>query len=394
MKDFIPFVRSRTDCEILNRDYADVSTLRASLEDIEPIEPGLPGHARRWIDPGVDAFHHYLHKEIPEDFPVYLRQFDRWEDLLRVDLGKPDRAAVRAFVFSALDKCLRCRPEWITVPQLPVIDDASRNKLNRLFAENAHDWQEDRGFEGRFVLPLIFTRRDQLRNRTHWKGRIDVARSCLHLCGTDHLWAVDASLADDSGVQNYKERLGHLVQFHTDLRGDLADVGPLTIIAGPYWAMNLILRARGLVDYAAISLGSLYRYCLSGIPGLPPAGTSHIMIPYLKRRAFVADTLKEWLTDTLEKLDPQGAPYNLTLGLRDHFDLLTNEAVAAHHTAGFYRDWLQRLVNVDAPNRPEFLYEEFSAANKLGSMLSKVPISSTRQQDAGLVAQQLMLACL
>lgn len=395
MKEFIPFVRSRTDCEILNRAYAGVSMVRVTLEDIEPIAAGLPAGVERWIDPGVDGLHHYLHKEPPAEFPAYLQRFDRCEQILQIDLSRPDRPAVRAFVFSVLDQCLRHKPRWITLPQLPVVDDASRNKLNRLLAELTHEWCDESGFDGQFVLPLIFTKRDQLRNRTQWKSKIDLALACMQLSGAEHLWTADASLSDESGAASNKDRLPANVQFHRELRDALsASIRPLTLIGGPYWAMNLILWARGLIDLAAVSLGSLYTYCLSGIPTLPREGTTHLIIPFLKRRAYISDALKQWLDDTLDRLEPQSPEHNQVLGIRENFDLLTDETVAARHTAGFYRDWLGHLVDIDASARPLDLYEDFSAANKLGSKLTRIPITADRRQDAGLVARQLMLACL
>src|SRR2546428_408186 len=66
----------------------------------------------------------------------------------------PVPSEVNAFVKAIMDKCATHRPAWITVPQIPSVNDSGRNKINRTFAAAAGRWKSSSGFSGKLILPI------------------------------------------------------------------------------------------------------------------------------------------------------------------------------------------------------------------------------------------------
>jgi len=340
---------------------------------------------------GKDDITKYFKKE---ERLSYLNKYK--EQYLLADstfVKKPDSKTLRTFVFNVLDICATKHPSWITIPQLPIICDNSRNKINRALAELSNEWKKIAGFDGKFVLPLIFTQRDQLKNRTNWKSKIEQAKLCFKESDAHLIWVADSDLDDDSGKESLRDRLPQMIQFHIELKEEFEHSSlQFEVISGPYWAMNLILWARKLCKYPAICLGSSFRYNLSG--GFIRRGSSRIVIPPLKRLVATTSALRQWLDSTLNKLSPDDPAHKQIRDLREKYSLLANEDYAKNQTANFYSKWIDQLFKIDSQSRPLTLYQDFSSAFVLGSQLDDLPINGTKKQKAGLLAQQLMFCCL
>ena len=293
MADHIPFINSKIDCDLLKKYYADSEVIRLSLWSAESIMNYLPQKPHLWIDPAVDTYHQLLTgKRAWDDLKGFLNSFDKNKILSkRSFIQRPDKNKLEVFVNSILNKAIQFRPKWISVPQLPIVDDSSRNSINRLLATFSAKWKSKSRFSGKFILPLIFTHQNQLKGKVQWNPKLNTAKACYEKSGANGVWVVDSSLNDQRGSQKFVKRFSKLIDFHIDLKDTFP--GECIKIAGPYWGMNLILWARGLCDYPAICLGSSYQYYISG--GHISRGKLRLPIPPLRRWAIRSPLLKEWL---------------------------------------------------------------------------------------------------
>lgn len=259
----IPFVNSEDDFRRLRKFYSDSKMLRISLESIDSVRIRPPRKMGLWIDPGVDGYHYHLKdkqekKEKTRSLPKYITLFKDSGVLADARILKsPDKKRLKSFVNGVLDKCDRFNPAWITVPQLPLVSDNSRNKINRELASATYEWKVNSSFQGKLILPLIFTHHDQLKGKTQWRSKLNVAEQCYRNAQPEGVWAADSSLSDQDGWRTLRERFSVLVNFYEALGSSFPNK-PI-IIAGPYWGMNLVLWARGLCDYPAMRRQSYRR---------------------------------------------------------------------------------------------------------------------------------------
>lgn len=392
MADHIPFVNGIADCRTFAAHYHDSCMVRIPLEKIKGIK--RPDNVPLWLDPGIDGYEHSLCQRSPwSSWASYIKQF-RENMLLATEEGvkNPDKDKLKSFVGSVLDKCKELSPEWITVPQLPITEGNSRNKVNRALARAAYDWKAAKGFSGEFVLPLIFTHQQQVRIKTNWMSKLQVARKCCTDAQARLVWVVDSSLCDQDGNGTFPKRFAALVNFHEDLRQLFQKE---KIIAGPYWGMNLVLWARGLSEHPAISLGTGYQYRISGSPpGSRGKRKSRIALAPLRRRAVMSSELKAWMETAISSLNPKYEAYKQLLRLRENAQSLQERNASRRQTAEAYKKWFDGIQQVPPAARALTLYQDLSLAYVLGKQLPPLPKAEAAARNPSIVAQQLMLNCL
>jgi hypothetical protein len=394
MADHIPFVNGITDYETFRAHYRDSCMVRIPLEKINEIKNQPPKNTPLWIDPGIDGYEHYLSGREPwAPWSNYIAQFKENMLLATADSVKnPDKEKLKLFVRNVLDKCNEFSPKWITVPQLPIAEGNSRNRVNRALARAAYEWKVAKGFGGEFVLPLIFTHQRQVRIKTNWMPKLQVARKCCTDAQARLVWVVDSSLYDQDGSGTFPKRFAALVSFHEDLRRLFPKE---SIIAGPYWGMNLVLWARSLCEHPAVSLGTGYQYRLSG-SALWSKGKrkSRIALAPLRRRAVMGAKLRGWLELVLNSLNPKYEAYKQLLRLSKNTQSLQERGASRRQTAEFYKKWFDGIQQVPPAARALTLYQDLSLAYVLGKQLPPLPKSKGSGTDPSIVAQQLMLNCL
>jgi len=398
MADHIPFVFTPGDCRILNTFYQDSVMVRISLQGKDKTVQNLPQGPGLWVDGGVDGLHGWKPQRTDRDgketdfyeaYDKYIERFPGYEKI-----GDPDyqtsakNEIVKPFVESVLDECFRVtpQPKWVSIPQLPMVNNSSRNRINRLLAQNAADWRKTRNYTGKLILPVIFTHRKQVNLKTLRKGPL--AKECYELAGAQGIWVAESSLDDQEGSGPLENRFQGLVQFHLELAKLLP---PDAIrVAGPYWGMNLILWARGLIHYPAIGLGGAYQYRIPG-PGPSPAKDRVALSP-LRRLAVASPELKRWLSTVLTKIQKGDVAYT-------EFDELLRivgqgQPLPKNQVAKFYKKWFVDLASVPHNGRALALYQDFSKAFVLGRSLPTLPAAEGTARRPERVAQQLMLNCL
>jgi hypothetical protein len=394
MADHIPFVTGEDGGAIAKNTYRDADIIRMPLDRAERFAPLLTSPKQLWLDPCVDGLHDLeTRRSKPGNkrpWFEYMKDFTNFEKIgLPSYQAKPLRAEVHSFVKAILDACALHKPAWITVPQLPLVDTSERNKINRSLAEATGSWRSTTGYHGRLILPLVFTHQDQVNLKTARNPKVQQAAHCYRAAQADGLWVVDKSLTDDSGSSTLRnKRFPGIIGLHEELNACM----PSKIrIAGPYWGLNLLLWARGLVDYPAIGIGSGYQFFMAG--GHTNTASAKLALPSLRRRVGVGPQLKAWLDEALAKLAPSHPMHQELSEIKKQYPALSQAQRAREQVATFYKSWFDAIAGVPKAGRSMALFQDLSAAYALGKGLPELVDEGTARRPEA-VAEQLMLSCL
>jgi len=406
MADYIPFVNTDRDCEILKKYYKDPRIIRVSLETIDNIERKIPQNLPLWIDASIDGYQHRLATKWPKEKTKWgtrkqqlwnnlenlFKDYDGYQILANENLWiKTNLPKIQTFVNQVLDKCYSYNPIWITIPQLPLVNDGKRNKINKWLAEETK--KRKNSFEIDLILPVIFTSTTQLTRKPIRDNKLQLVEDCYKRANADGIWIVDTTLVDQNRNEQFPKRYSKLIEFHESV---IHFLSPKTIIAGPYWGINLVLWARGLCDYPAISLGTAYTYYFSC--GVPSRGNVRLAIPPL-RRWVVVSGLKSWLEKAIKKLSPIDPTFKDFEYLYNNFSTLSQKDPSIHQVAKFYKKWIEEIESLPPKGKALGLYQNLSSTYVLGKQLPNLPQSALpycrgKTLEAGKVGEQLMLECL
>jgi hypothetical protein len=383
--EFVPFVQTERDCALLKSFHVDAPLVRIPLQSARKLAAVLPPPSTQWIDAELDGLHK-LEDRIPQ-YKEYVKGFTGYDRIASAEFqNSPEPSAVRQFVTAVLDACAVLKPTWITVPQLPMTGDARRNKINRELAKASAAWEVGKRFH--FVLPVIFTNQNQTANKTIRNPQVRLIKQCFELAGARVVWVVDSNIVDQDGSRTLEKRFPSLIALHEELAAILPDQTP--IIGGPYWGLNVLLWAKGLIKYPGITLGNRYRYHIAG--GRAQTPNVRVALDSLKRLIVAKPDLANWFSDALKKT-PAGDPANT------EFATLTTSLTSMlrgdnrDQICRVYRRWLDTLASVPLPGRSLALYQQLSSAYVLGRSLPELPEDGTARRPER-VAQQLMPFCL
>lgn len=390
MSVFIPLINSSTDISIYRRYYSESKIVRISQGNRD-IRLGSLKNKQIWFDPGIDIYDNW-NQYVDDDFwNRFLKFDDKSIFTKRKYTGRISRNDIEEFLESILNKCPDLKPAWLSIPQLPLVNDNSRNKINKILAELTYEWKQNNRFGGKLILPLILTHKDQSCYARHRNRIIKNARDCFDRAQASGTWIVDSSLSDWSGSNMLNaKKIPNIIKLHEGLNEEL----PLDAItlAGPYWALNLILWARGLVDYPVIGLGRGYKYNLAG--GFARRGSARIAIPPLLRWAKVSPELKHWLRKSIKVIKNNTEVYDQLNSLYRDFDIYEDSDVAREQVAKFYQEWISSIENIPSAGRALALYQNFSKAFVIGKSIRNNIVSEKQARRPEQVVKQFMFHCL
>ena len=389
MADHIPFIYTQTDCSILKMYYSDSESVRVALESSQKTVPLLPAGVKRWADASIDGLHKW--PDIPnQSYVSHLQSFTHYEQIGEPAFQqKPDKKIVQEFVESVLDASLGIHPHWISVPQLPLVSDSSRNKINRALAESTNAWRAKRNFGGQLILPVVITHQDQINLKTERTKRLALVQTCFTLSGAAGVWVAESTLYDQEGSKTFEHRrFPALIAFHEELSSTLpADIRR---IGGPYWGMNLVLWVRRLATNPAVGLGNSYQYHLPG--GVVKPGNVRIALGPLRRWAIASPQLKQWLQQAVARIPKHNTAHPQFADLEHNFSKYLNDGRS--QVAKFYKTWFDSIDAVPSPGKALGLYQDLSSAYVLGKTLPPLPKEEGTGRKPERVAKQLMLNCL
>ncbi len=395
----IPFAYSTTDQDLVSSLYSEAAGCRITLQSV--LKSGSQPRLKQklWVDAGVDGLHSPKIKQpdysLNREYKAYIRRFTNYDRVADPDFQRrPDRKVTIEFVAMMLDQIIRTvpNPGWISVPQLPYVDGADRNKVNRLLAEATLRWKSRSAssYGGKLMLPVILAKPGQTDRKTDRNTKVDLAFECFEASGANGVWIVDSTLDDQEGVGSHEtDRFPGLIKFQEELNSKLP--AEALTVAGPYWGLNLILWARGLVRLPAIGVGKSYQYHIAG--GMQRKPVTRVALPPLRRLVVWSPELKPWLEEALRTVTKNDSAYDDFSKLLGSFQSLSRGNNAIRQVAQFYHDWLGKFESVSASSRALSMYQDLSAAYVLGMGLK--PLHWERKvKSPARIAKQLMVNCL
>lgn len=388
----IPFVNSAQDAKLVAQFYEDSSIVRVSVDAKDSVIGALPSKIRRWVDPAMDSFHNPW-PPVSSGLRGVFEAIEGHEEMgSREFQERPKAVTVQAFVYGLLDKCKALNPSWLSVPQLPVPKELNRNSLNKELARATGRWRTERGFSGEFVLPVIVTHDDLVHYKAKRTAVLKQAVACRDLSSAEGFWLVHSALDDQSGsTTNEKKRFPGLIALHEELRK--GKLGSGFVVGGPYWGMNLVLWARGLIEYPAIGVGSGFQYFIPGGP-LKPGNTKAAVAP-LRRLVIATVALQGWLEEAERAQQRGGKAAQEFEQLRKLVpQLMRNKEAAKRQVAETYHAWISKLEQAPEAGRALALYQDLSEAYVVGKGLKTALPRDEKVTRPERIAQQLMMSCL
>lgn len=394
MADHIPFISGEDGGNLVKKIYPDSDVVRVPLDRAARLLTPLAAISKVWLDPCVDGMDNLETRRSQPD------KKNTWFEFMKgcinfEKVGKPSyqmnpvASEVYAFVKAIMDKCIAHSPAWITVPQIPLVENAERNKINRAMAAATGKWKSSSSYTGRLILPLVLTHQGQVNGKTARNPKVQQAERCYHEAQADGFWVVDKSLTDDNGSSTLKsKRFPGIIALHEELNERISSK---IRIAGPYWGLNLVLWAKGLVDYPAIGIGSGYQFYMSG--GHTKQPSAKLALPSLRRRVVVGPQLKTWLDAAIAKLAPSHPAHAEFSEIKRQYTALSQPERSREQVARFYKQWLNTIAAAPKAGRSMALFQDLSAAYALGKSLPDLDNEGTARRPEA-VAEPLMLSCL
>lgn len=390
MSDHVPFIVGQSDIKLATAYFADSPFFRVAPSQAAALRQALP-HAKLWVDGRVDGLHNYTSGN-DATWRAEVDAFGCTAKLAQAVEGGPiDKDAITTFVDAVLSRCIKERPEWVSIPQVPVSNKVNRNKINKALAKAARAWKESTSASCNLMLPVIIAHQGLVNRKTERNTVIKSARTNYEEAQADGVWAVESSLNDQMGQDTYStDRFPGLVAFHEEI-SEAMDESTIRV-GGPYWGMNLVLWARGLIDHPAIGVGTAFQYY---VPGLAPSkGKARVVVEAI-RRCAVVDGLAGWIPKALKA---KGLPKSAAQSLSELQTVVgrgLDKEPARRRTAKFYKQWIDTIAANHPDGRAVALYQDLSAAFVAGSKMPALDdIEKPATREAAKVARQLMMACL
>ena len=238
IRHYIPFIQSRTDWPLVNSTYREAAGCRTTLQTFlgEGRQPF--SDLKLWIDCEVDGLHFHRVND-PKDktnpkYRDYISGFQGFDRIADVQFQRrPDKSGTESFVDAVLGKAASAVPncDWLSVPQLPYVDNASRNKINKALAEAAGNWKSRQKFSGKLILPVILVKSGHADKKTTRNPTVQLALDCYEASGAKGIWVVDSTLDDQDGVANFESlRFPGIIKLHEELNSKLP-AGPRKLAA-------------------------------------------------------------------------------------------------------------------------------------------------------------------
>src|SRR5208282_3091014 len=380
MAEYIPFITGEETAKLVRRLYSDSEIIRVPLDRARNFLGILNRSSGVWIDPMVDGLDDLETRRSKRDkrnpWFDFMSAFTNFDKIGTTAYhATPVSSEVNMFVKATMDKCATYRPKWITVPQLPLVNDSGRNKVNRMLAAAAGKWKSTCAFSGKLILPIVVTHQSQVSGKTMRNPKVKQAERCYHEAGADGFWVVDSSLTDDNGSSTLRKRFRTIMDLHQELNEQISSK---IRIGGPYWGLNMVLWARGLVDHPAIGVGLGYQYFLAGSP--TRQAKARLALSSLRRRVSVAPQLKSWLDTAIGKLAASHPARDEFIEIRRQFTALSELDAAREQVAKFYKHWLDPVGLTPKAGRSMALFQDLSAAYALGKSLPEITGEGTARR--------------
>ena len=363
--------------------------MRLNVTAFDNLQSSIPTGCMRWLDAGTDG----LGQRKPESkwLEDFVNQFESANHLRDPQFQlKPNKDLVREFVEAVLTFCHNRQPDWISVPQLPYVEDSTRNKINKRLAAEAGDWKQRHDTAARLILPIILSHQGQTNSKTVRNRKVQLAADCFTLSGADGYWVVDHTLNDVEGSPSFEKRVVGLLRMQEELEGRIGREARVRVV-GPYWGLGFLLWARGLAEYVGVGLGNAYTYYLPG--GHRKTGRKRISLPGLYRVATLSNALEQWTSRVIQEMPPDSVRSEYVGVSQRTQSYFIDELSRRRQIAKFHRNWYDGIAQVPSAGRSLALFQALSSAYVFGKTLPPLPAREIARRPES-VAKLLMLNCL
>lgn len=404
--DYIPCIRTQAEHRIVSSIMDDADVVRISSHEVDNL--GINPKWRLWSDPSFDGYdfvfdNGWYRNEggAKHKWSDWIRGFPGHDLLTSVDsAADASQSDIDSFVARVLDSVAADDPAIISVPQIPYTQEPTRQRINKKLAKAAGKWKEGKWSGGTFVLPVILKHHEVYRTRTVSRPKINAICRSLEFSRATGLWVVHADFDDLAGVSKYdRERFPSLIRFHEQLNEALP--AKTFTCAGPYWAINLVLWARGIVDVAVISGGGVYYHSLPKPLFVKGKAITRIALPPLRRCYVVNRELRTWVKAAKSRFPPRNDIRESLQQIEASFGQFLGpggRTPSMRQTSQFYHSWRREIAAIEPRGRGLFLFQDFSKAvvngAHIGTKLPKQGQLSSEARNPGFIAEQFMLQCL
>lgn len=391
MANICPFLKTKADFSLFEEFYSDADLVRVPITSSFRLTSSIRKKNKLWVDLEFDGFH-----------PKAGARSDSWTELMAElpnfsdfrdpkFLRNPKKDKVDQFVNALLDQTDELGARYVSVPQLPHQGEFKVTRINKAMARASAEWRSKKSRSIDFILPIILTKRDHSAHIT--KAFLDPIQSCFEESDAVGTWIVDESLDDQKGASTYQtERFPAMLKLSKELE---KRVSARIRIAGPYWALNLVLWARGDITHPAVGIGNSYTYHITG--GIPHNSSKvRLAIPNLVRWAVCGSQLEVWLHEAARKDDvnqPDKDQFLSLAALNRKVSTSSGKNAARRQIAEFYRDWIDSIESVQPDGRGVALFQQLSSAFVLGRKLKSMESENSAKQPEK-IAEGLMTHCL
>ena len=405
----IPFVTSAPGLKIAEKYYPDRSIIRCNLSDA--ISRKSCGNHEVWLDTDFESVYKpwILGKQSTSYTRESIRQSINIDEICKIPVGnkKQLRTLLAPHIVNLLDKCNGFNPTWISIPQLPL--DVSNlkitNKINSVLAELTLKWTLDNPqYMGKLILPVILRKNWPYSNNTEITRILKPIQRLVMETNPWAVWLLDQSFDENNPTKQLQKKLANLLRLHEELR-NANWMDSIHLIGGPYWAANLILLAKGFIDFSFIKTRVTQKYYLQG-GFIPQSSKERILIKQLfmlinidnkeniDRNDFTYDDFRSWI-EQAKQCDTISLPLRNELNEiykrfgakteKKEKPLASKPSDIAEYFANLYTSMLENKPNV----RPLWLFQQFSRAYMDIKMIEQMP-----NNDIEKIIDALMNNCL
>jgi hypothetical protein len=121
MSEYIPFVTGEDGCKLASKIFSDSEAVRIPLHRVDKFGPLCSKKSRLWLDPSIDGLHDLPHA-LDKTWGKFIAAIPSHE---KIASSNATTSEVEDFVNKVLDRCMKEKANWISVPQLPQASDWS-----------------------------------------------------------------------------------------------------------------------------------------------------------------------------------------------------------------------------------------------------------------------------
>ncbi len=398
MSKCIPYLNSKKDIKLYRKHFSDSEILFSKIDRVDDLFP--KERQKLWLDAGFEGLCRLKKSDLGNQtstktpYHKFVSSLPFFDDIVKSGFSSLKKDQIGILLEAFFEKISSYNPSYVSLPQLPYDGDIQRRKINREIAELANGILKLNNYTFKIILPLV------IENQSLFTGKVDRNKIISYIgqiqkkleFGLWGIWIVDEKLQDQIGSSKFKTvRFPRLIDLHQEIRKEF---NFNFFAGGPYWALNILLWCRGLIDMPLVGMGANYQYNYPTISGHGNPPKNKVAINCLKRTIPINKGVEDWLSNEIKKLPEYAKEEEEFKQLHKRFNAyLDDPDLCREQIVKFCSEWYSNLEDNSKEGRPLALFQDFSAAFVCGKNKENLPIEG-RARRPEIIAEQLMTLCL